>query len=426
MIPINRAFIFALAGALNFDLHAATSIDEAVQSALQKNEVVGQSRELVKQAEEQLSQAQSAPLPTLFLNGSHTIQPQPADPIARAFFPEKQTTTNFTLNQPLFRGAREFAGLRQRKNLLAAQKEQQIFALAQLYESVATFYLDVISLEQDLKNLNDQREIYGARIKDLQSRTRSGEARSTETLTAQASEAALEAETQVVQAKLKIARENFSLQTGLSSQSELRDESLEKLPEVGSLSNYLDKVELRADVKSALQKVKATEEEVKIAKGTYWPTLDFVGNYYLQRPDGILQDINWDVQFKLAFPIFEGGLRLSQTREASSRQSQAELELSRVRRTAITEIKNLHEGLKMKALQLAALKRSTELSQKNYQVMQRDFRRGLIRNSEVQLALTEFGVSRRAFDQAKFQIKLDKIRLEIAAAHFPSVLQGKP
>lgn len=404
---------------------SSTTLEEAFQSALQKNEVVGQSRERVVQAEELVEQAESAPYPTLSFHASHLIQPQPKDPIAREFFPENQTTANFTLIQPLFRGFREFAALRARRNLLNSERQERLSTLNQLYERVATTFLDVLALEKDLENLKDQSEIYAARVKELVARGRRGESAPNEALTAQSTEATVLAEISMVTARLRTARESLHFLTNLPADAKLKDKET-NISALKPLEDYLSRVDKRPDVIGAKEKVEAADEEVSIARGAHWPTADVVGNYYLIRPEGFMNQLDWDVKFQLTFPLFEGGLRQAQTREQSSKWRSAQLEYSKLRRQAETQIRALHDDLKMRENQLEALKRSAELSKRNYQALQRDYRRGLTRNIDVQLALTEFGITRRAYDQARFAARLDRIRLESAAAIFPAILEGTP
>lgn len=399
----------------------AVTVDEAYTSALSKNETVGQSREQIVQAEERLDQARGAIYPNVSLNAAHQLQPKPSDPIAAQFFPETQTTASLSATQPLFRGFREFAALRQREHMVGAEKQTRVGLLLSLYERVAASHVDVLALEQDLKNLAEQRTITGQRVKDLQARTRRGESSATEALTAQATEAAVEAEIKMIEARLKAAREHFAFLTGLPVGTRLTDVEPKKTP-TKKIDEYLARIDERPDVKAARERVSASEEEVSILKGGHWPSLDVVGNYYLKRPEGFLSDIKWDVQFRFTLPLFEGGTRVSQTQEASSRNREAELELSRVRRQAAAEIRSLYENHQARVGQLEALKRSSELAEKNYQTLQRDFRRGLTRSIDVQLGLTEYRVMRRTYDSARYQARLDSIRLEAAAAILPDAI----
>jgi len=361
----------------------------------------------------------------LALNATHLIQEQPSNPLYRQFSPAEQTTANLSLTQPLFRGFREFAGLRLSEDLLRSEKARRVGTLALLFEQVGSVYLEILALEQDLKNLEDQREIYAARVRNLSVRSRRGETARNEPLTAQSTEAVTEAEIQLVQTRLRTARENFQLVTGLSAESLLQDPTVssDKSPSVQKLEFYMDRLESRPDVTAAREVVSAAEESVSIAKGAHWPSLDVVGNYYLLRPKGFMDEIDWDVQFRFSLPIYEGGLRKSQTQEASSKKRESELELSRVRRSAISEVRGLHANLLIRARHLEALKRATDLSKRNSELLERDFRRGLARNIDVQASVAEYGVARRNLDQARFSARLELIRLERAANILPPLIE---
>lgn len=401
----------------------AVNLDQAIESSFQKNETVGQSKAQVQQAEELYKQAKGAVLPTLTLNGTYLIQPKSSDPLAAQFFPEQQKTANLSLTQPLFRGLREFAGLRRQDHFYSSQKQSAILKLVRLYEDVSTSYLEVLSLEQDIRNIEAQQKIYQARIKDLQARAHRGESSSTETLTAQSTAAALDAEFQIQSSKLRSARQNFSFLTGLPL-----DATLTEIPEATSveslkpLADYLARVDARPDVVLQKEELEISDEDIAIAKGAHWPTLDVTGNYYLVKPDGLGNDIKWDVQFKAVFPLYEGGVTQSRVRSAAAKYGESQLLLEQTRRKAQTEINSLYDSLKMRVDQMKYLKQSSDLSEKNAQVLARDSKRGLVRSIDVQLGLTEYRLAKRNYDQARYQAKLEKIRLELAAANFPSSL----
>ncbi|MBX3020089.1 MAG: TolC family protein [Bdellovibrionales bacterium] len=408
---------------LSLSSASALTLNEAFQSALQKNELVGQSREDVKQAEELLTQATSAIFPTLKFATIYQVQELPTNPLAREFTPESQTTTYLTLTQPLFRGLREFAGRRQRRYNLSSEEQRRLNVLTELYRSVATSYLEVLAKEQDLKNLKEQKVLYAQRVKELLQRTRTGQSQQTEALTAQSQEASVDADIVVLEDALKTARENFAFVTGQPANASLEEEAKDgEAPRLKGLDDYLARVNDRPDIRGAEDRVRAAQAEVSIARGAHWPTADLTGNYYLARP-GFLSEINWDVQLKLELPIFEGGLRTSETRAAVSRLREAELELARLKRAASAEIRTLHQSLNLRVAQLAARRRASDLAEKNYQVLQREYRRGLTRNIEVQLGLTEFQQSRRTYDQARYQARLDLIRLDLASSFLPAAIR---
>ncbi|NUN04180.1 MAG: TolC family protein [Bdellovibrio sp.] len=395
---------------------SAATLQQAYQSALQKNETVGIAKEQVKQFSERVSQVKGGIYPQLALNATHLVQPQPTDPLARDFFPEKQTTINLAASQALFRGLREFAGLRQQKDLLASQEEIHRMTLVQIYADVATAYLNVLSLEKDIKNLEVQTKIYSERVGELGARARRGESNSNEVLTAQSTEAVLKADLELARGQLRTARETFAFLTGMSPQETLQDPDLTGSAKMDPLATYLKQIDNRYDIKAAQKQLEAMDEEVSIAKGAHMPSLDLKGNYYFKRPEGFTEDLKWDVQLVFSMPLFEGGTTQSKVREAASKRIEADLNVSRLRRLASQEISSYYETLQTRKRQIEALQNAATLSERNYQLMQRDYRRGLSRNIDVQQSLTDFRIASRALDQARFAVQMDLIKLQIASA----------
>lgn len=399
---------------------AAIPMEQAFRAALERNETVRQSRERVVQAEERVAQVKGGIFPDLSFHATYVLQPTPRDPIAAEFSPPRQTTAQLSVVQPIFRGLREFAGLRQQKELVSAQEELQNQSVQRLYQEVAASYLRVLSLEQDVKNLEEQVGIYGRQVTELRRRTRRGESGVSELLATQATQKTIDAELRLARGQLEAAREELHSLTGLSRNADLTDPDLLRRARGTSLESYLSRIESRPDLRAAIDQSEAAQEGISIAQGAHLPTVDVAGNYYLKRP-GFLEDTKWDVAFRLTLPIFAGGSIQSEVREAASLDREAELELARLRRVADAEIRAYYKTFQSRLDHLKLLEESVRIAERNVSVSQREFRRGLVRNIDVQSALAEYRNARRALDQARFEAQLDYLKLEIAAGFLPEI-----
>lgn len=404
---------------------AAVPMDQAFHSALEQSESVRQSQERVVQAQERVSQVKGGLFPDVSFNATYVLQPTPSDPIAAEFSPPRQTTAQFSLVQPVFRGLREFAGLRQQKELASAEEARRQQSLQRLYQDVASSYLNVLALEQDVKNLEEQVTIYASQVTELRRRTRRGESGTSELLATEATQKTIAAELRLVRGQLEGARENFHSLTGLSREAELRDPKLVGEGKNTKLESYLGRIESRPDLRAALDQSEAAQEAIWVARGAHLPTIDVAGNYYLKRP-GFLEDTKWDVAFRLTLPLFAGGTIQSEVREAASLDREAELELARLRRVAEAEIRAYYKTFRARVDHLALLKESVRIAERNVTVSQREFRRGLVRNIDVQSALAEYRNARRALDRSRFAAQLDFLNLEISAGFTPEIARARP
>lgn len=394
----------------------ALTLDDYFAQALVRSEVVATQSELIHQAEERYRQAKATLRPTV--NGVASYTWQEAGAINTTITPTRQPNARIAATQPLFRGFREFASMRQTQALVGAQDEDYRQARTQLFKDVAQNFYDVLAFEQDLRNLDEQINQNLEREKELRDRVRIGRSRSGEMLTVQSTISTLRAQVEQLQAQLAAAREAFAFLSGLPATTSLRDtETLS--PNLDTLETYLARLELRPDVKAAQQRLTAAQENIAVARGARQPSLDLNANRYLERR-GNLAAVDWDVQLALTIPLYAGGSLQSQVREAVSQSTQAELGASQVRRQAEQEIRSVYQSVVFDRAQLEALEKATEAARKNYEVQRRDYRLGLVTNLDVLQALTAFQENQRALDRARYTAKLDYLKLEAAAVRRPA------
>lgn len=400
---------------------AALSLDEYFAAALQRSEVVGTQVELIRQAEERYKQAGATLKPAVSGVGSYTVQ-ESAPRLNASLSPTRQPLARVTATQPLFRGFREFASLRQTKALIGAQTEDYFSARVQLFKDVVENFYNVLSIEQDLRNIDAQIKQNLDRQKELDDRIRIGRSRVSEVLTLQSAISTLRAQVEQLQGQLRTAREVLAFLSGLDPAIPLND--TEALPtREEPIGDYLARLELRPDVKAVQQRLTAAQENISVARGAYYPSVDLNGNYYLERT-GNLRDVNWDVQIALNVPLYAGGSLQSKVREAASQRAQAELNVSQVSRQAEQEIRSLYQSAIFDRAQLEALERATDTAKRNYEIQTREYRLGLVTNLDVLQALTAYQENQRALDRARYTAKLNYLRLQAAAVRRPAPLEN--
>lgn len=396
----------------------ALTLNDYFAAALRRSEVIATQSELIRQAEERYRQATGALLPTIDGVGSYTWLDSGARDTTT--YPTRQPLARVALTQPLFRGFREFAAIRQNEALLGAQSEDSRNARVQLFKDVTQNFYDVVALEQDLANLDEQVRQNLQREEELQARIRIGRSRVGEVLTVQTRISTLRAEIEQLRAQLSVARDIFAFLSGLPSTTSLHD--TEALPtDIDSLDQYLARLPMRPDIRATQQRQTAAQENVTVARGAHLPSLDLNANRYLERV-GSLENVDWDVQVALTIPIYAGGSVESRVREALSQNAQAELASSRAQRLADQEIRSYYQTVLLDRRQLRALETATEAAKKNYEVQQRDYRLGLVTNLDVLQALTSYQENLRALDRARYTAKHNYLKLEAATVRRPDAV----
>lgn len=401
---------------------SAVTLQEAYRSALTVNEDISSQAETVKQAEERYSQAKGALFPTINAIGTYLRQDSPPQGTASSISPSEQKTVRLNATQPLFRGLREWALLKQQRIGSEAADFNRQQLLLQVYSDIALNFYQSLMAEQDYKNLQIALDVNRKRLDELQSFRKLGRSRASEVLSQEANMATLDAALDISKFTIENSRAALALLTGVSRQTALND--TEVFPSsISDLDTYLVKIEQRPDVKAAQKLVESSDQGLSIAKGGHLPSLDLSGNYYFTRPDGFLKDVKWDLQLALTFPIFQGGVVQSATEIAVSQMKQTELALNKVKRAAKEEIETLYMLVKNDLSQIQKQKKAADLNEQNYQAERKDYRNGLVNNIEVLTSLTAAQETKRNLDKIQYQFKMDYMRLLAATAQRPSVTE---
>ncbi|MBY0472208.1 TolC family protein [bacterium] len=393
------------------------NLNELFEASLKRSEAIGIQTELVNQAEEKYSQAKAAFFPTISATGIYLLQQSPSA-TATTLSPAEQTTAKITASQPLFRGMAEYASLSQQNLQVTAQISAKRQAAAELYASVVSNFYSILSMEQILKDFQEEITVYEKRISDLNARIKIGRSKMSEALTVRSALDTLAAQAEEAKGQLSAAREAFAFLTGLDRNAIVKEtDKIEIKPD--TLDNYLKRIEERPDVKSARDTLEAVEKGVEIARAGHFPTLSLAGNYYFKRP-GIAQNQNWDASVTATLPLFSGGLVNAQVRQAAAATRQSDLTLAQARRLADQEIRTGYSNLQSGMSRVKLLERATQTAYENYQAQIKDYKLGLVTNLDVLQAITSWHESLRALDALKFQAKLDFVKLETSAALRPS------
>lgn len=414
---MRHAFFIALYSIISITCFSAPKpvlLSDAYSRALTQTETLPGKEEEIKQAEEKYRQALGSLLPTITGFASYQIQ---AAAGGGAFSPTRQPLVRVSAVQPLFRGLREFAALKQTSLLGEASQKGKEVALQQLFNDVTQTFYSVLSLEKEVINIESQIAALEKRIQDLKQRIKIGRSRVTESLTVQASLSSLKGQLLQTKGQLQAAKETFSFVTGITDAFQLEDK-LELTTSLPPLEKYIESLSTRPDLKQRQLELEAADKGVSIAKGGHLPNIDLTGNYYFKR-FGFFDQIPWDVGVSLSLPILNGGIISSRVEEASSIRMQSELALKKAKRAATQEIQTLYSTVKADLDQLKELTEARNLNEMNFKQQTKEYRNGLVNNLEVLQALTAFEESKRNLDRAHFQAKTDFLRLECAAGNFP-------
>ncbi|HAH06547.1 MAG TPA: hypothetical protein DCM05_08480 [Elusimicrobia bacterium] len=385
----------------------ALGLPEAYSLALARSEELAQKAESAAEAWARVDELWSAVKPQITLNGTYFYQ----DDSKLASNRRDKPQAGISAAQTVFTGLRDILAVRVgqaqgRSSDLDLQRAKDA-----LYLDVAAAYLDLFDLQSELAIRRNLVGITLDRIKELKDRQKIGRTRKSEVMAAEAQLAGYEADLTMAQRRELDSQEKLRFLTGLAEA--LAPQPLTLAP-AGPLEGFLDAARRRADVEARRRDSEAAGLSVDIARRARWPVVSFGGNYWLKRL-APLDDVDWDVSLTGSLPLYEGGRISAQTRQAEQRRRKAEQALSLALRKAELEVRTAFDDLGAGQAAVAALEKAVAAAEANARSQAEDYRLGVVTNLDVLGALNSFQQARLRLEQARDDVLLSRIRLDVAA-----------
>jgi outer membrane protein len=195
-----------------------------------------------------------------------------------------------------------------------------------------------------------------------------------------------------VQAQLAVSRARRDLQSALTqaATAELQFTRLIGLerdvelvaPEAGNAPDNLEETiasarSRRADVEAAELRMKVAEKYLWAKRGEWLPTLDARFTYSWTENTGFQgQHDLWMLVFEANWMLWDGGLRIAQTKEEASKVRQAQLATRKLQEDVEIEVRTAWENLDRAARAMIAAEDEVQLAQQNLNLSERALEAG--------------------------------------------------
>lgn len=393
----------------------ATTLKEAFQAARLNMESIKRAEQGIEQREQQKSRAVAGLLPTVsgFANETHIDPPEQAG--FNAFTRTKQFSVGVRLVQPLIRGGVLGALDLAKENILLSKFQKDATEL-NLYQLVINAYYNLKMSQNDVKNLEQFLSFSRERVAEIRNRANIGRSRKGELVEAETQFYNAEAEYQQSLILLNQSGKNFEFLTRLKPEEV---PTLSELPKAeGSLEFYRSKLKSRPDILATQQQVRSTSLQIDIAKGAHYPSLDFIGNYYVDRT-GVLATSDWDAGVALTMPFYQGGGVVASVKEAVAAKRISELTAYETNRAAERDLNILYQNFIDLQIQLSSLEKALNKSEEAYKLNKKDYRYGLVNNLDVLQTLNFYIQTKRSYDNLYAFAHMTYKNLEAATGVLP-------
>jgi outer membrane protein len=392
--------------------------------ALERSEKIKISEEDVVIAERKKDKARSALVPRVSAFWDYTRYSDEKE-ISSSFGrfsiqPERSTMWGLRLDQSLSLGGREITSYRiSRKGI-----EQSALDFATVREEyllgISLRYFNVLKAQKAVEIANANVERLQKYRDDAEIKLRIGETTKTLLLRAEAELSGSKADLVKAENLLKFTKASLARFVGLGEDSQIRESDLHWISQLErkdleSLQNiaFLKRAEMKA---GAVQRSIA-EDQVKFAKGAYWPTLILEGVYVRMDEEPSSPFFNEESIYgalRLDFPFFEGGLRKAEVRETEAKKRQAELALSDLKKTIRLEVEEAYLNLKTQAGVLQSLKDQFTFARENFYMVEKQFQYGLASSLDVLDANTLLVTSELDLFRSQYDYQFALLQLQRA------------
>lgn len=399
------------------------TLHDCYNQALIKNERIQIQKEKIIQFEQKYKEALGNIFPHISFQFTERFQDTSGveageSTFAKTFVRRDSPEAKFVLQQKLFSGFMEYAGLSSLKASIERERFNQNNIKRVLFLDVARAFYTVILLNKNLENVQKIIALAEERLSELNRRVRLGKSRRSEVLSMESQISTLRAQEEKLKGDIDKALELLFFLTGTTSGNiKLLDEmtDVNTLPSEEELLSHLS---TRPDFLAIKKDVESKNYSLKMEKRSLLPTVSLLGDYYLKRV-GFQEPIDWDIYITLDVPLFQGGAGIARVREASSVFREAVFNQYFLVREEETEIKRMIAGLKSAIRQRQFLENAFAKMEESYKLYVNEYRLGLVNNLEVIQAMNNMLEAKKNLDSVSIENKLALIELRVTAGELP-------
>ncbi|MEW6419149.1 MAG: TolC family protein [Nitrospirota bacterium] len=405
--------------------HPEYTLGDLYRIALELSEQIKISEEDLFIAERGKDKALSSLLPKISAFGEYTRYSEKK--LSTSSFgsfpiqPEMSSSWGFRLDRSLSLGGMEITSYQISKKGIESSKYDLYGVREDYLLNVSAAYYDVLKAKKSLEIAEANVERLRKHRDAAQTRLRVGEVTKTALLRAEAELSGAQSEMVKAENNLNLAKAVLARVVGITGGYDIKESVVSSQYVVNSTETIesLKQTALseRAELKSLELQRKIAEEQVKYAKGGYWPTLSIEGVYIRMDEDPSSPFFNKESIYgalKLNFPFFEGGLTRAEVREAEAKQRQSELNYEDLKKTINIDVETAYLDLKTQAGILKSLEDQLTFARDNYNAISKQFEFGLANSIDVMDANTLLVTSERQLTDARYNYQLSILKLKRA------------
>ena len=371
----------------------SASLKDLVVQAIATHEVVQRADSQIRRSDADIKLVSSALLPRLDLNGAYSFYADEqiielSDDESFVIRPSQDWSASVDLRQTLFSGLRDWRArdiARLRRDI--ADLDRSI-TISDLTLQVAASFYNAVALAQWVEVRQIVLDENQNQLKVAERRYEVGETAIADVARWRAQVAAAKQALVVATGDAKLSHDRLRRLVGLDKLGELSSPGPIPIPPGGEAELLDQAFDQRLEMKTLFNQFEAAGLWVKVEKGSWYPELEAVGQYFQQKAG--FPANNWmSLSLVLKVPIYDGGLTRARIAKAREDVREVEFLTQTVRRTIADQVDSGYIGYESASAALDAAGERTEASRLAYRQVERAYRVGEASTTDLLSATTE-------------------------------------
>ena len=280
---------------------------------------------------------------------------------------------------------------------------------------VASAYYDVLKAKKTLEIAAANMERLTQYRDSVEKRLRVGDVTKTALLRSEGELSGARAEFIKATNLFRLARVALARIAGIEDEFRLKETSLFVQDDISLAAIRKVAFDKRADLKSYDMQEKMAKGQVTFASGAFWPSASLFAIYNRADQNPVNVNLNREsfvAGVSLLFPIFEGGLRIAEYREAKAKERQANLAYTDFKKSVDIELQGAYLDLQTQKDILKFSEDQLAFAQDNYGGVVRQFDNGFATNLDVMDANSLLLTAQKNVAEAYYNYQLSYLKVK--------------
>ncbi len=403
------------------------TLEDAYRMSAGEHEAIKIAGESLFQAKTNLGKATSLLMPTLTADGNLRKYNELKRAGSFLIQPNDSSSFELRLTQPIYSGGRDWSARRQAKMTVEERRLWFESTREVVILETTRAYFGVLKAEKGLEIQEAALRRAKERSKVASSRFKVGDVTKSVVLRAEAESAGAEAELTKAARGLTNAKDALKRFIGVKDDIKVVEPPLKSAhkEDIEDLINMA--FEGRRDYKRSTIDQNIALEGIRYAKGNFLPTLKLEGVYSWrdQEPTTtFFQEETVYGSLVLTYPLFEGGLRRAELREARSRSREAELRRIGLKRDIEIEVRSAFNNMETLSAVIESYRKQVAFAEENYNMVFKQFKYGIATNVDVIDADTTLISAQSGLFNAKYDLQVAIMELKYSTGTLLDEMEG--